>query len=272
MVTFPPGRYSEHAWRSHKGTCEDLIVRNGYKSVCEIGGGRSPLFSLDEVAELGVKYTVMDLSSNELDHVPTGYRTLLADICDPALAELGDRFDFIFSRMVAEHVRDGVSMHRNTFALLRPGGQAFHFFPTLYSPVFVVNRLLPERLGNAVQKRFVPRRAPKFPAYYSLCRGPTKKMIRTLTGFGFTVEEYRPFYGSGYFHWSPFLRSMDDWLGAWAARRNNPYLTSFVFLRLSKSPLGDPRSASIEFTPEGAAFKSNAKRCRGARSVWTKQA
>ncbi len=234
MVAFPPGLYSDNAWRSYKSTCEELMLSSGYRSVCEIGGGRSPLFSLDEVAKLGIDYTVMDVSPHELDLVPEGYTTLLADISDPAVAELGERFDFMFSRMVAEHVQDGASMHRNTFALLRQGGQAFHFFPTLYSPVFLVNWLLPERFANAVQNHFAPRRTPKFPAYYSLCRGPTKKMIRTLAEFGFTVEEYRPFYGSTYFEQTSLLRIIDDGLGAWAARRNNPHLTSFAFLRLRK--------------------------------------
>ena len=46
--------------------------------------------------------------------------------------------------MLAEHVPDGYRFHSNLFELLKPGGVAFHFMPTLYSPPFVINRLLPE--------------------------------------------------------------------------------------------------------------------------------
>lgn len=235
MATFPAGLHSADAWHSHKNTCTELIRSRGFTSICEIGGGRAPLFSLDEVAELGIEYTVLDISAAELALVPEGYATLEFDICDARLSGVGERFDFMFSRMLAEHVPDGAAMHRNIFSLLRPGGQVFHFFPTLYSPAFVANRLFPEKLSNALQKRFAPRTGPKFPAHYSLCRGPTPRMMRILAGFGFEVEEYRPFYGAeGYFMRLPPLRLIDDALSVWAARRRNPYLTTFAFLRLAK--------------------------------------
>lgn len=235
MPTIPAGLHSLDAWQSHKSACTELIRREGYRSICEIGGGRDPLFSLDEVAELDMEYTVLDVSSDELALVPAGYRTFEFDICDPELGEMGERFDFMFSRMLAEHVPDGRAMHRNVFALLRPGGQAFHFFPTLYSPAFVVNRLTPERLSNSLQKRFAPRANPKFPAHYSLCRGPTPRMVKILTGLGFVIHEYRPFYGSeGYFQRLPVLRGLEAAMSRWAAKRRNPYLTTFAFLRVGK--------------------------------------
>lgn len=235
VATIPAGLHSADARLSHKSTCAELIRSRGFKSICEIGGGRAPLFSLGEVAEFGIDYTVLDISSAELALVPQGYETLEFDICDPALGDVGEKFDFMFSRMLAEHVPDGAAMHRNTFSLLRPGGQVFHFFPTLYAPVFVANRLFPEKLSSTLQKWFAPRTEPKFPAHYSLCRGPTPRMMRILAEFGFQVEEYRPFYGaSGYFQRLPPLRLIDDGLSSWAARRRNPYLTSFAFLRLGK--------------------------------------
>ena len=101
------------------------------------------------------------------------------------------------SRMVAEHVPDGVTMHRNVFDLLHPGGVAFHFFPTLWYPVFVANRYLPESMSSFLLTHGNDRHDPKFPAFYSGCVGPSPKARKRLEDIGYEVVEYRPFYGSG---------------------------------------------------------------------------
>jgi hypothetical protein len=234
MVTFPPGLHADVAWDSHLDRCQELIERGGYRSVCEIGGGRHPLLSLEQVGRLGIEYTVMDVSSDELELAPDGYHSLCFDVCDPQVAALGERFDLVLSRMVAEHVTDGATMHRNVFRLLRPGGLAFHFFPTLYTPVFLANRLLPERVARVVQRRVADRDQPKFPAHYSMCRGPTPRMVATLEAIGYEVQEYRPFYGTDYLKYIPVLGTIDAAIAAWAARRRNPYMTSYAFLLLRK--------------------------------------
>jgi SAM-dependent methyltransferase len=221
-------------WARYHDLCTELVKQGHYKSVGEVGGGRYPALELDVVRSLGLDYTVIDVSADELELVPDGYSTLQVDMCDPAAAELGEKFDFIFSRMAAEHMRDGEAMHRNVLALLRPGGEAFHVFPTLYSPVFVANRLLPKWASDRLLDRYAPREQPKFKAYYSLCRGPSRRTLRRLTQLGFIVAEYRPFYGHDYFQQIPLLRKLDDQLSAWAARRRNPHFTSYVWLRLRK--------------------------------------
>jgi SAM-dependent methyltransferase len=234
IARFPSGSHADDAWAAHTRLCIETIARDGHRSVCEIGGGRKPLLDLPVVRELGVEYTVMDVSQGELDRAPEGYSTECADICDPAVTRLGERYDVVLSRMVAEHVPDGAAMHRNVLGILRPGGVAFHFFPTLYTPVFVANRLMPDRLTDAVQRRIAARDEPKFPARYSLCRGPTPRAVAALTAMGYEVEEYRPFYGTDYLKSVPVLGAIDDAIAAWAARRRNPWLTSYAFLRLRK--------------------------------------
>lgn len=225
------------AWWEHAATCRSLIERHGARAVCEIGGGRSPLFSRAEVAELGLAYTVLDISAEELAEAPTGYDTLCADICSPALTDGEARFDLMFSKMVAEHVPDGERMHRNVHQLLRPGGIAFHFFPTLFAPVFVVNRLLPERLTHWALERGQPRDAPKFPALYSKCFGPTGRMHRFYSDLGYEVLEYRPFYGYEYLDRVPVLGRIDAGFWAWSARRHSARFTSFAYLVLRRPPL-----------------------------------
>ena len=241
MSRFPAGSHADEAWAGHEQLCVEVIGGGGHRTVCEIGGGRTPLLRLDQVRELDVEYTVMDVSQGELDEAPEGYETVCADICDPGVAHLGERFDVVLSRMVAEHVPDGLSMHRNVFGLLRPGGVAFHFFPTLFTPVFVANRLVPDRVTRGLQHRFAARPEPKFPARYSLCRGPTPRAVATLTGMGYVVEEYRPFYGTDYLKSVPLLGALDNAVAGWAARRRNPYLSSYAYLRLRKPAAGRGR-------------------------------
>jgi hypothetical protein len=62
----------------------------------------------------------------------------------------------------------------NIHTLLRPGGVALAFFPTLYAPVFMVNRMIPEKLSRAIVHALYPARRdggsdPKFPALYDHC-------------------------------------------------------------------------------------------------------
>ena len=233
-TAIPPDLYCDAAGAEHKERCRRLIVERGYRRVLEVGGGRSTLFSPQEAAALGVDYTVLDVSAEELTRVPGGFRTVHADICDPAVVERAGTFDFALSIMVAEHVRDGEAMHANLFALLRPGGAAFHWFPTLFCPVFVANRLMPERAAAWLLRRTVRQERPKFPARYSRCRGPTAGMRRMLLGQGWVIEEYRPFYGTHYTDRLPVLGRLDRALAAWAARRRNPHLTSYAYLVLGR--------------------------------------
>ena len=63
-------------WPQYEAHVAALIDEPGVRSVCEIGGGRAPMVPLDEVAEKGLEYTVLDVSQEELDLAPDGYRTL----------------------------------------------------------------------------------------------------------------------------------------------------------------------------------------------------
>jgi hypothetical protein len=210
----------------------ELIADNGFRRVCDIGGGRSPTLSPADVKRLGLDYIVMDVSRDELDLAPRDFEKVVADVCTVDESTLAN-VDFAFSHMVAEHVPDGTAMHRQIFRILRPGGMAFHMFPTLYYPVFVVNRVIPNSVADALTRRLYPGKK-RFPARYSKCFGPTPSMFRLLRGIGYEVVEYRPFYGTGYFAGRPLLERIDHALGGWAAARANTHLTSYVWLLLKK--------------------------------------
>jgi SAM-dependent methyltransferase len=185
------------------------LMDAGARRFCDVGGGANPIVSARKVEQLGLEYVILDDSPGELDKTPPGYETYRASVLDPArvselIAERGT-FDVVMSRWVAEHVPDGRAFHRQVFEMLRPGGVAVHLFPTLYSPVFLLNRILPPGLSTALLERgsaggrAEDGRHAKFRSYYSWCRGPSGRQRDRLKGVGFTVERYIGFFGHGYY-------------------------------------------------------------------------
>ena len=224
------------AWRGYAYTVQDLIERSGAIKVCELGGGANPTLSRQTVELRKLDYTILDIARQELDKAPPGFKTIEADICDPNLC-LAEQFDFAFSKMLAEHMRDGEVFHRNVFRLLRPGGIAFHFFPTLWAPPFVANLLLPERLSATLLNLFSPRdrvRHGKFPAPYSWCRGPTPRQFDRFRSIGYEIIEYRGFFGHDYYRRIPIARWAAQTLADYLERNPAPILTSFAQLCLRR--------------------------------------
>lgn len=216
------------------------------RRVCEIGGGANPALDIDFVREHDLKYTIADISAEELEKAPAGYHKVQADISRPDHG-ISDRFDLVFSVWCAEHVPDGEAFHRHVFDLLDDGGIALHLFPTMYSPPFVVNRLMPESFSNRVLQWFQPHREPdgnhaKFPAYYQWCRGPSTKQIRRLKNIGFEVEEYNAFFGhsgrvafgAGYLDRVAPLCQLHERICQFLLRHPVPSLTTIAFVVLRK--------------------------------------
>lgn len=232
--------HSAEAWANSFAYLEQLIRSKSVRRVLEVGGGANPTFSLDFVREHGLEYTVLDISADELAKAPQGYLKVQADITSPTL-NLSGGYDLVFSKMLAEHVKSGKTFHRNVHGLLAPGGMAFHFFPTLYAPPFVVNRLLPERLAEGVLHLLQSGRDKeghhaKFPAYYSWCRGPMPSQIRRFESLGYRLEEYIGFFGhDGYYLRLPMLAKVHRAFSNWLVRHPVPWLTSFAYVVLIKN-------------------------------------
>ena len=212
----------------------ELIRENRHTAICDIGGGRTPLLWPKEVEQLGVEYTLMDVSQDELALAPKGHKTLPLDITAPLDPSQHEQFDLIFSKFVAEHVPDGAAMHRNILKMLRPGGHAFHLFPTLYHPAFVANRILPMHLTDRIRNAAVGVSYPKFPAIYSMCFGPTPAREAAYRAMGYEVVEYTGFYGTPYLRRIPGLGKADEGLSHWLARRRVRNLTSYAYLLLRR--------------------------------------
>ncbi len=227
---------SGNEWAAYPEFVQPLIREHNARKICDVGGGANPVLPLQFVNENQLDCTALDISSEELEKAPMGYKKIIQDI------EANDfipteRFDFVITKMMAEHVRNGKSFHTNIFSMLKPGGVAVHYFPTLYALPFLVNRLIPERLSSFLLDIFLPRdryQSGKFPAYYSWCYGPTPPMLAMLTEIGYEILEYRGFFGSTYYNRIPIIRDLHKAYSHYLAQHPNPYLTSFAQVVLRK--------------------------------------
>ena len=231
-------RPSHNASADFEALVRELGSCDGCKHILEVGGGANPFLPLDFVQRHGIEYRVLDISADELAKGPTGYVKLVGDVCDPSL-RLPERFDLIFSRMVAEHVRDGEVFHRNIQQLLVPGGVTVHIFPTLYAFPFLINGYFPEWLTSWLLDILQPGirrkegRQRKFPAYYSWCRGPSKRQFDRLGRLGYRVERYIGYFGhDGYYRRIKPLYLLNQWLSQMLLRHPLPLLTSYAIVVL----------------------------------------
>jgi SAM-dependent methyltransferase len=227
------------AMLNYKRTIMEFRKFFGSRQLIEIGGGRDPLFNLQEIEQLGVEMTINDILPGELAVLPSGYHTARFDIAGDA-AQLGDfrgKFDFAFSRMVFEHVSDGKRAWESLFELLAPGGVALAYIPTLYTLPFAVNWLLPDKLAAAIVKTIYKNRTddedPVFPARYSWCFTDAR-LSKMLSGIGYHDVFVLPMYGHGYYKPVPIMHRMQKRFAAFARRKDWRALTSFAFIAVRK--------------------------------------
>lgn len=225
------------AWENYKRTIVEIAQQKGLTRHLEIGGGRDPLFLPHEVAAHGFDVTLNDISAHELSLAPKGYSTVQCDIAgEDAKSILGAGvYDIAYSRMVMEHVPDVARMWENIAHALAPGGVAFSFFPTLYAPPYVLNRLIPEKVSRWALETVFPDRKedgdnPKFPAFYDYCFSDEEKIIPMLTRAGFSDVVVLPFWGYSYFWKFPGIKQVDAAFTKIARERQWRAVSSFAYV------------------------------------------
>ncbi len=149
------------------------------------------------------------------------------------------KFDLVFSKMLAEHVKDGKRFHQNARSLLADGGRAFHFFPTLFALPLLVNKLLPEAISDWIlhitqPERYETGKTDKFPAYYDWCYGPMPSQIKRLESLGYQVEEYTGYFGHEYYRKIPFMQTLIDALARYLVQHPVPCYTISAYVLLRK--------------------------------------
>ena len=239
---------SRWAWDNYRTTIEAIAAEFDFKRLIEIGGGRDPLLTHSQVRALGVDYTINDISSVELQNAPGAYNKACFDISgelDAAHVQ-PESYDFAFSRMVFEHVKDVRRAWENLHTILAPGGVGLAFVPTLYALPYVANLMIPEWLSQKIVSRLYPHRTadedPKFPAYYDWCFASDKKVAPMLTAAGFSETLILPFYGHEYFASLPVIREVDDAITRLAIRYDWRTLAPYAFILARKHAASDARS------------------------------
>lgn len=180
----------------------------------------------------------MDISKEELKKTPSFYKKkLLMDISSLNF-NLKDKFDLVFSKMLAEHIKNASQFHKNVNMILKNDGLAVHFFPTLYTFPFLTNKIFSEKVTNFLLNVFAPRdniQNAKFPAYYNLCRGPTKKQLHRFHKFGYKVLRYYGYFGhGGYYNKLPIIKKIHNFKSNFLLTMPIPTFTSYAIVVLQK--------------------------------------
>lgn len=207
------------------------------KRVLEIGAGRNPIFSSAELADGNIDYVANDISPDELDAMQVQVPSAAFDASQGIPDHFVGNFDFVFSNMVQEHVRDTRAFYRNIAIMLRPGGVALHFHPVLFTLPFLINRFVPEAatepLLYAIRKDRTRSRAPKFPAHYDQCV-VSDRVARRLAAEGYASVTQIPFYGHGYYRFLPPLHAAQRAFAKLAAKREVTPLATFSLTLATK--------------------------------------
>lgn len=215
-----------------------LLMKSDSKRILEIGSGANPTLAPDDVRANGLSYVTSDLSSEELEKADGAFERLVLDLSAENIdSALSGSFDFVFSRMVAEHVKDGHTYHSNIYKLLRPGGISAHCFSTLWTLPFAANRFAPESLTSLALDYFSPRdrhRHDKFPAYYSWGRGPSNAMIRRFQALGFEIVRYTGYFGHAYYKGLPLLDRLEAWKSRQLLQHPIPQLCAYATVVVRK--------------------------------------
>lgn len=223
------GSQSKAAWENY----EDIICRfSCEKTVLEIGAGRTPIFSPNDIRKHNIDYYANDICESELARVGWLKNKAVFDICGDIPARYHGHFDFVFSKFVLEHVQDGRKYYKNIIELLCKNGISLSFHPTLYCPPFVINKIFPEYLSSFALRLFFPHRifddSPKFPAKYEWCYA-TEKNLKKIQELGFSEVTVVDFYHHRYFSKIPLLKQADYWFSSYCMTKRLKHFASYAF-------------------------------------------
>lgn len=164
----------------------------------DIGGGKSPMFSREDVQAMGLDVTGVDIDADELANAPDGaYReAIVADIT--AFRGAPDA-DAVIVQSLLEHVADGARAAEGIASFARPGGMIYTFCPNRRAWFARINRLLPEAVKLKVLYAIYPHMREKqgFPAHYDRCT--PRELTEVFDRAGVDIVEVRPYFVSSYF-------------------------------------------------------------------------
>lgn len=177
------------------------LVRSNIKRgdlIYDVGGGKSPFFTVEEKKTLSLRIVGIDISNEELSRAPAGaYDQVSAR--DITQVDGDCNGDVVICQAVLEHVTDTKSAIRAIASLLKVGGRALIFVPSRNALYARINMLLPQKLKERILYWVYPETHERrgFPSYYNLCTPRDIYQLAQISGM--TVEHVRYYYKSSYF-------------------------------------------------------------------------
>ena len=140
-------------WLRYSDFIQNIILKYKKNKICDAGGGANPVIPEDFITKYQLDYTILDISKEQLALSPPSYKKILKDIEDVDL-NLEETYDLVITKMLLEHILDAKQLHKNIYKILNPGGMAVHYFPTLYSLPFIINKIMPGLVIKVSIKHF----------------------------------------------------------------------------------------------------------------------
>lgn len=167
-------------------------------TIYDIGGGKQPLLSPAERAQLGLRIVGVDIDQQELSRAPKGAYDEIRCADITGFEGSGDA-DVVLCQALLEHVPNVEAALAAIASILKPGGRAVIFVPSRNAVFARLNLLLPERLKRRILFAVHPaaRKEQGFPAFYASCT--PKQFKRIIRRIGLDLEEARFYYISSYF-------------------------------------------------------------------------
>jgi SAM-dependent methyltransferase len=229
-------------WEKASAFLKDLITRQNFKVVGDIGGGANPMLDAGFVKDRGLTYTVFDIDQGELDKAPPQYDKVQMDIsCDDAAfakKNLRSDFDLLFSHMFLEHIEKSEQAHRNFARMLKPGGLSVHFYPSPNNFPLTLNRMIPESVSTGIVRvlqndRQIDGHQGKFKAFYRNCGAPSEKLEAKFNDLGFDLVQHTGYVGHYYYKRLGPLAALEKQLRGMLLRMQVP-MTTYNLLILRK--------------------------------------
>jgi len=225
---------SEKSWYDHPIIIKKYLDEHQPKTILEIGAGPNPCIDQQLIKQYNIDYHLNDYARSELEKGNNNYQKIPGDFLE---IDLPQKYDFIVSRMVLEHVNTPKDFHKKIYDHLNPGGIAIHFFATLYSIPAILNLILPEFVSDKLVKWGQNRDEEfhgKFPASYAWCRGPIRGYHEKFEKIGFTILEQKGYVGHGYLSTKKNLHRIEKIFSKILLKINAPLLCSNTILVVQK--------------------------------------
>jgi 2-polyprenyl-3-methyl-5-hydroxy-6-metoxy-1,4-benzoquinol methylase len=226
-----------NAWKDFQKGVYQHIIENRFNNIAEIGGGANPLLALDFIAEQKLNYHIIDISEEELSKADARYTKVISDLESKDL-EISFQYEFIFSQLTVEHIKDIKTFYANIYKLLKPGGFAYFFFACKTTLPTISNYLLPELISEKILLFIQPFRKNekhgKFKAHYKWCFGPTKKNINRFENMNLEIVSYTGYFGHSYYQRVSLLNFLEKIKTKILLKHPNPYFCSYSHVLLKK--------------------------------------